>query len=84
MESMMTAKEVMSFLRISRPTLWRCIYIKRCLPAFNPPGSSPGKTHKGKRKPNRLLFHRNDVEKLLKQVQAESERAVKRRAQKAA
>lgn len=80
----MTANEVMAFLRISRPTLWRCIYIKRCLPAFNPPGSVPGKTSKGKRKPNKLLFARQDVEKLLKQVQPESERAVKRRAQKAA
>jgi hypothetical protein len=84
MENMMTAREVMAYLRISRPTLWRYVYLYRSLPAFHPPGATSGRTSSGSRKPNKLLFNKAMVESLIRPVSPESERAVKRKAKKLA
>lgn len=70
-----TVNEVCELLRISRRTLHRMVYERRCIQAYSPPGSVSGRLRNGKRRPNKLLFKREDIEAMLKPVHPDSERA---------
>jgi predicted site-specific integrase-resolvase len=78
----MTAKEVMSYLKISRQTLYRWVYQRRIIAAFHKNSVAAGRSKSGRRKPANLLFDRNQVENIAKPVIPNSERAVKRAAKK--
>jgi hypothetical protein len=78
----LSASQVMELFGISRITLWRRVYQEKSIPAHTANNARPGRKKNGARRSERLIFKRDEIMAMIKPVQVDSERKMKRAAKK--